>query len=67
MIQCASDFKDATPCCRATGVLNGNRGICAPFCNPNAGMPAINVRYLPCLDVLPNIGNCFWAGLEPFQ
>lgn len=63
MLLAASDNKDNSFCCRKTKVLDGDKKICEPFCNPNSpNWPTkAEAKYLRCLGQFDNIMKCHWA------
>jgi len=65
-LQCGANSQDNRSCCTQTGVLEGKRAFCHPFCNPTgAEWPAPNqaMKYLPCASQMNAIMRCHWAGL----
>jgi len=66
-LQCGANSQDNRACCEKTGVLEGKRAFCYPFCNPNgADWPGQNqaMKYMPCAGQLNAIMRCHWAGLS---
>jgi len=66
-LQCGANSQDNRSCCEKTGVLEGKRAFCHPFCNPNgAEWPASNqaMKYMPCAGQLNAIMRCHHAGLS---
>lgn len=69
ILLCASNNKDNGPCCKKTGVLDGSREVCEPFCNPNSPDWPTSTKgmgkYLKCLKVFEDIMKCHHASCRP--
>jgi len=66
-LKCGANGNDNRACCEKTGVLEGKRDFCFPFCNPDGDTwPAQKeaMKYLPCASQMAQIMKCHWAGIE---
>uniref|UniRef100_A0A915KMG3 Domain of unknown function DB domain-containing protein n=1 Tax=Romanomermis culicivorax TaxID=13658 RepID=A0A915KMG3_ROMCU len=67
-LDCASNRKDNTPCCKSMGVLDKSRSICRPLCNPQGDdWPDTEDdarRLFPCLGQFTPVMRCHWASVE---
>lgn len=65
ILKCASGDKDNDACCEKTGVLDGKREVCEPFCNPNSEdwpkSPRGVGKYLKCASQFDQIMKCHYA------
>jgi len=65
-LKCASNNQDNRMCCQQTGLLEGKKAFCHPFCNPSgAEWPTSGqaMKYLPCSAEMGAMMTCHWAGL----
>ncbi|CAD6195229.1 unnamed protein product [Caenorhabditis auriculariae] len=64
-LECASQGKDNSECCRQRGVIQKTGPQCEQFCRPTQGLTALGIQHLTCGNVVGDMLHCHHSGIRP--
>ncbi|VDO63106.1 unnamed protein product [Heligmosomoides polygyrus] len=63
-LECASQGKDNTECCRYKGVTTKTGPQCEQFCRPTHGLSSLGLQHIVCGNAIGDMLQCHHAGIR---
>ncbi|VDO45421.1 unnamed protein product [Haemonchus placei] len=63
-LECASQGKDNTECCRYKGLAQKTGPQCEQFCRPSYGLSALGLQHIVCGNAIGDMLHCHHAGIR---
>ncbi|CAI5447530.1 unnamed protein product [Caenorhabditis angaria] len=63
-LECASQGKDNSECCRHRGILQKTGPQCEQFCRPAQGLTALGIQHLVCGGAVGDMLHCHHSGVR---
>ncbi|EFO91187.1 hypothetical protein CRE_09929 [Caenorhabditis remanei] len=63
-LECASQGKDNSECCRYRGIVQKTGPQCEQFCRPTQGLSALGVQHIVCGNAVGDMLHCHHSGVR---
>ncbi|EFO85125.1 hypothetical protein CRE_21467 [Caenorhabditis remanei] len=63
-LECASQGKDNSECCRHRGIVQKTGPQCEQFCRPTQGLSALGVQHIVCGNAVGDMLHCHHSGVR---
>ncbi|CAO4372471.1 unnamed protein product [Caenorhabditis nigoni] len=63
-LECASQGKDNSECCRHRGIVQKTGPQCEQFCRPAQGLSALGVQHIVCGNAVGDMLHCHHSGVR---
>ncbi|EFO85126.1 hypothetical protein CRE_21465 [Caenorhabditis remanei] len=63
-LECASQEKDNSECCRHRGIVQKTGPQCEQFCRPTQGLSALGVQHIVCGNAVGDMLHCHHSGVR---
>ncbi|EFP09792.1 hypothetical protein CRE_03524 [Caenorhabditis remanei] len=63
-LECASQGKDNSECCRLRGIVQKTGPQCEQFCRPTQGLSALGVQHIVCGNAVGDMLHCHHSGVR---
>ncbi|EFO84370.1 hypothetical protein CRE_04432 [Caenorhabditis remanei] len=63
-LECASQGKDNSECCRHRGIVQKTGLQCEQFCRPTQGLSALGVQHIVCGNAVGDMLHCHHSGVR---
>ncbi|EFO85153.1 hypothetical protein CRE_21469 [Caenorhabditis remanei] len=63
-LECASQGKDSSECCRHRGIVQKTGPQCEQFCRPTQGLSALGVQHIVCGNAVGDMLHCHHSGVR---
>lgn len=63
-LECASQGKDNSACCRHRGIVQKTGPQCEQFCRPAQGLSALGVQHIVCGNAVGDMLHCHHSGVR---
>ncbi|EGT34639.1 hypothetical protein CAEBREN_02323 [Caenorhabditis brenneri] len=63
-LECASQGKDNSECCRHRGIVQKTGPQCEQFCRPAQGLSSLGVQHIVCGNAVGDMLHCHHSGVR---
>uniref|UniRef100_A0A1I7V0R3 DB domain-containing protein n=1 Tax=Caenorhabditis tropicalis TaxID=1561998 RepID=A0A1I7V0R3_9PELO len=63
-LECASQGKDNSECCRHRGIVQKTGPQCEQFCRPSQGLTSLGVQHIVCGNAVGDMLHCHHSGVR---